>query len=302
MGKYKLQNKGLCSIEIKPDGVAFAYVASQISPEIVACDFFPFSDGKLNKEQIRQFIDQIVSSNNLRGGLCTWVLHRDFYQITLMNTPSVPQKEQKNAIRWQIKDIIDYPLEDAAIDTFYPDDPEIIAKKVYVVVAQNSFLQGIVDIFQEYELYPVAIDATEFSARNLLMKVANPDESVGLLDLTEKSCLVITARKNNVKFVRRIPIGYRNASSNNYASLVTEIQRSFDYCKEELNQKKPSKLFLSPQIELDDSLSQIIEDSLGVEVRVIDLKKIVDFKTPPEDGIVYRCWSAIGGVFRDISS
>src|SRR5687768_16775723 len=47
---------------------------------------------------------------------CVTLLPRNEYQIVLVDAPSVPADEVKAALRWRIKDMIDYPVDEATVD------------------------------------------------------------------------------------------------------------------------------------------------------------------------------------------
>jgi len=53
---------------------------------------------------------------NLVGLRFTTLLSPGEYQITVVEAPKVPVEELKNAIRWQIKDSLNYRIDDAIVD------------------------------------------------------------------------------------------------------------------------------------------------------------------------------------------
>jgi len=293
-------NKGLCSIEIGPEGIAIAYTPNQTSPEITICDFQPYqNNSQFSPDKLEEYLVKIVSLYNLRKTPCNLVLHPDYYRLTLINTPNVPMAEYKQALRWQIKDIISYPLEDVAVDIFYPDEPEKSLKKIYVIAAQKSFLQNITDIIQKCDLLPIAIDIREFAIRNLIAKMAKQNESIGVLNIIKENCLMVLVKQYNIHFVRYMPINMANIKSGNYNELITEIQRSFNYCQTELNQEIPSKFLMSSKENLDHDIVQNIAQLLNKELAIFTLKEIVNFKTQVNQQMETNCWIAVGGALRN---
>jgi len=55
---------------------------------------------------------------------CAALLKPGEYQLLLVEAPNVPKDELKSAIRWRIKDMIDYHIDDATVDVL--DIPELI--------------------------------------------------------------------------------------------------------------------------------------------------------------------------------
>ena len=114
-----ITDNGLCSIEISSEGIAVAYAPNPTVPEITICDFQPYqSSDQLSNDLLKEYLAKIVSKHNLKKTQCTWILHPDYYHLTLVDTPNVPQSEYKTAVRWQLKDIINYSLEDMSVDIF----------------------------------------------------------------------------------------------------------------------------------------------------------------------------------------
>jgi len=299
--KLPTQSKGLCSIEISSNGIAVAYAPNSANSEITVCEFQPYQNGdQPNNHQLKENLEKIVSRHDLKKTQCNWVLHPDYYRLTLINIPNVPQSEYKKAVRWQIKDIIDYPLEDVAVDIFYPDEIEKALKKVYVIAAKASTLRDIVYIIQNCGLYPMAVDIREFAIRNLIANLATQNETIGLLDIVDENCLLVLVKQNSIKFVRRIPVGLKNIKNNDYNELIAELQRSFNYCQTELKQETPVKLFASPKVDADinKNMAQSIEKSLNKAVSILDLQKIITFKTAITKQIESSCWAAVGGALR----
>src|SRR5688572_5338035 len=47
---------------------------------------------------------------------CATTLPGRKYKVQLMDAPSVPDQELKAAVRWRLKDFLDYPVESATVD------------------------------------------------------------------------------------------------------------------------------------------------------------------------------------------
>ncbi len=295
-------NQGLCSIEVGPEGIAFACTPNPSNREITICGFQPYHFGKqLELGQFEQQLRQIVNQFNLKKAHCNWVLHPSYYHITLTDTPNVPQTEYKKAIRWQIKDIISHPLEDTAVDIFYPDEPEKNLKKVYVIVAQASFLQNLAQTIQDCGLHITAIDIREFAIRNLIVNLAKPNETIGSLNIVDTNCLMVSAKQSNIRFVRHFPVNALNLSNGNYHDLIAEIERSFNYCQAELKQETPSRFVMLPEAGFDKTIIENVAQNLNKEVTTLNLQEIVNFATPIDQQTEQRCWAAIGGALRNLT-
>ena len=127
----------------------------------------------------------------MQGASCNWVLSQEDYRLLLIDPPDVPAAEYQTAARWLIKDMIDFPLEDAAVDTFPLMDISEKPKKLYLVAARISFLKSMADSIHASGLQLIAIDIHEMAMRNLVSLFAEKDELLGFLQLNTNDCLFI---------------------------------------------------------------------------------------------------------------
>ena len=84
-------------------------------------------------------IDQSLELSRAYRGT-TLLMSADF-QMHQVDAPSVPAAEMKTAVRWRVKDIIDYPLDAATVDVLdIPIDRNAPARNhsVYAITARNS--------------------------------------------------------------------------------------------------------------------------------------------------------------------
>src|SRR5205814_7806519 len=59
-----------------------------------------------------------TKEHGLARFVCTTLLEPADYQILLVEPPKVPADELKAAIRWKIKDLLEYHIDDATVDVF----------------------------------------------------------------------------------------------------------------------------------------------------------------------------------------
>ena len=63
-----------------------------------------------------------------------------------MDALPVEPQELVNALRFKIKDRIDFPVTEAAIDYFQVPEDTRTQKKIYVVVTKTKLLQAMADL------------------------------------------------------------------------------------------------------------------------------------------------------------
>ena len=92
------------------------------------------------------------------------------YQLLQMVPPDVPRDEMREAIRWQIGDLIDYPPEEAVVDFFSipSGNQREQSRSAYVVVAHQDQVAERVAWLRGARLKIRAVDIPELVLCNLL--------------------------------------------------------------------------------------------------------------------------------------
>lgn len=293
--KYRKKTKGLCAIEIGSDGMAVVYIPNVDSPDISVCEYHPCEKDR----KLSDCLLEAVLRNKLQGTKCNWILNPSYYRLLLVDTPNVPASEYKTAIRWQVKDIVNYPLDDVAIDIFFPNqDPQSNINKIFVVVAQSSFLQQTITTITNCQLEPAFIDIREFASRNLITTISPTNDSIGFINVIEDKTLFMVVYQKTVSFVRYIPISLKAIQTGNVGQLAQEIQKSASYCESEFHLPLPESYFVAPNQFLDITVLGSLEAVLGKKVNTINVNNIAKLSSPLNFEQQIRCWVAIGGALR----
>ena len=295
---HKQERKGLCSIEIYPDGIAFVYLPDfkQSQIEIKAVKFYPCDV----KTEVAKTLHQIVEEHGVEDVKCNWVLHPNYYRLLLVDAPKVPDSEYQAAIKWQIKDMIDFSIDDVAVDYFQPlDTVRYYQNKLFVAVAKQSFIKTVVQFITNSRLKPIAVDIRELALRNLAALLSVKKQTVGFLDLYEDGALILIFQDDNIAFARQINYGFAELRKGEAPSLLLlELKRSMEYCVSELKQSIPTKILLPPIAEENKKLVENLTSSLGMDSQIIDLNNLVATHEVIKLGEQIRCYAALGGVLR----
>jgi MSHA biogenesis protein MshI len=92
------------------------------------------------------------------------------YQLLQVEAPNVPQDELKTAVRWRLKDMLDFHIDDATIDVLdIPVDKAAgnRAHSMFAIAARNSLIQSRQDMFAEAQVPLSVIDIPEMAQRNI---------------------------------------------------------------------------------------------------------------------------------------
>ncbi len=295
--KRKNTDKDFCSFEIRHDGVVFAHVSIDNPSQKInlkQVGLYPYND----ITHLEFSLHEIVEKYGLQEMNCNIILHPRDYRLLLVNKPEVPTSEYRSALKWMIKDMVDYPLEDLTIDIFAPSGlSENTAKKLYVVATQTSLVQRIFDIATRTLLKPIAIDIREFAIRNLLTKVISDKESIIFLHPNQISSLLLTINKHMLYFARQIPAGLDILSSNSL-ELEREIHNSLDYYATELKQNIPTKLLIAPTLEKNQQLFLLALQKVVENVSFLDINALIEPSITLTIDQQMQTYIAIGGALR----
>lgn len=110
---------GWLAVSLQPGELSFVH--GQITPggaaTVDVCGTHMF-EGDFEAAQ------QGAREHDLGRYQCSTLLSPGEYQVLLVEAPNVPQAELKTAIRWRIKDLLDYHVNDATVDVLsVPPNP-----------------------------------------------------------------------------------------------------------------------------------------------------------------------------------
>ncbi len=222
---------------------------------------------------------------------CSTMLDAADYQIQLVEAPSVPREELKSAVRWKLKDLLDYPVDAATVDVAdVPTDRSGAARAhyVYAVSARNERITARMKLFRDAKFPLQAIDVPEMAQRNIArlfegagrgLALLAFDDSGGLLTFTSGGELYMT-RHTDITAAQLTDAG-NVARDQTLERLVLELQRSFDHFDRQFSYVTVSRLLLAP-LAVDIGLDRHLGENLGLPVQALDLAEVLDFPGAPE--------------------
>lgn len=308
MGKNKKQS--VAAVIPSEMGITVATLGSgEGKPQLKVCDFSPWEEGVDHEKQLAQKAKDF----SLSKYDCATVMGLGEYSVLSVDAPDVPPAELRAAVRWQVKDLIDYHIDDAVIDVFDAPTSEAHGQqnKLYVVASRTSTVREHVDQLQDADINLTTIDIPEMVLRNITSLLPENEAGVAMVYLTRERGLIVVARQSTLYFARTLDIGfqYLNQGGNDgsglslesnaaFDKLVLEVQRSLDYYDRYFAQPPVAGLVLAPTEEPVPGLGEYINQALGLSVRHLDIAEIVDCELPLSTSQQAHCLSAIGAVLR----
>lgn len=240
------------------------------------------------------------------------VLPAHAYQLQLVELPNVPAEELGSAVRWRIKDLIDYPLEEAVVEVFEmpPHSNAASTRTGYAVVSRNDDVLQQIDLVKQADLRMDVIDIPELCIRNIAVRLPQDKNGVAFMHLVEECGFLTVTRQGVLYLIRRIDTGNRmlaEAAGDEFllqeriAGIALEVQRSLDYYESHYDCQPITELVLGPGAAID-TLSTALAEQLGLTVsplRLGDLFRMENDLSTDEQG---SCLLAVGAALRSDSA
>ena len=240
---------------------------------------------------------------------CATLLTPGEYQILLVEAPAVPEAELKSAVRWRIKDLIDYPVGEATMDVLDIPPETVTAARghsVYAVAARNDIVRERMRTFDEASIPLSVIDIPETAQRNLAALHERDGRGVALLYFNHEFGLLTITSGGELFFSRRIDIGLPQilgaapeARTELFGRIVLELQRTFDHFDRQFRYVQVAKLLVGPEPE-ETGLYGHLKDNLDLPVERLDLLECLSFgrDATPDAAAQWELFHLIGASLR----
>ncbi|MEQ1593388.1 MAG: agglutinin biogenesis protein MshI [Thiobacillaceae bacterium] len=232
------------------------------------------------------------------------VLSAGEYQLLQLDAPPVPPEELKMAVRWRIKDQIDFPIDDATVDVVRLEQGGTdAAARLLAVVANNKVLKKYIGLAERAKLGLAAIDIPELAQRNISALLETPGQALALLSFTPQGGLLTVTRNGELCFYRRLDCLPSEVAGLDdlrkaivFDRVALELQRSLDHIERQYGDWHLDKIVLAPPPVIS-GLAEHLQQQIYLPLEHADLSAL--FASPlPEPDTLSACWFALGGALR----
>jgi len=231
------------------------------------------------------------------------VLDPGGYRLLLVEAPDVPAEELRAAVRWRIKDLIDFHVDDAVIDVF--EMPSHARggpnRMMYAVTAKAELIKQQIDLVESAGLKLEVIEIPELSLRNVATLLEDEHRGTAFLYLGERRSTLLLVRQGVLYLARYVETGVATLAeagairSELVAGLALEVRRSLDYFESHYEQTSIPQLYTSG---LEEADREQIGRELGIGVHPVDLKNLFDMDDTLSPELQRLCLPAIGAALR----
>lgn len=282
------KNAGWLTIAFLGDGIAAASVRRLPSakPVVELAMFYPGASA--SSADALEKLGKDLQANRYQ---CTTLLGGGEYQLLAVDAPNVPPDELKIAVRWRLKDMLDFHVDDATIDVLeIPVDKAASARAghgMFAVAARNSVIEMRQNLFTTAKLALSVIDIPEMAQRNIAALVEPDGKGLAMLSFTPDGGLLTVTFKGELYLSRRIDISQDQLMQPDHDKLhasfdriTLELQRSLDHVDRQFHFINVAKLVLAPN--LAPGLETYLSSNLYMPVESLDLAAVLDLAQVPE--------------------
>lgn len=305
---------GVC---ITPEGIAIASIDSAVPagtlPRLNNCQFITTP----KKSDQSNILVNMVKTQKLEGAKTVCILSASQYDLFLIEEPEVTPAELLAAVRWKVKDYLEYPIEEAVID--YMSLPsralDVKGKMGYAVVAKQVMIDDMVQLMSSAGLKVMAVDVAESAVCHVMSNLKEMTDGFLCFRLLPGVSQIIILKGGLVMLMRNVdlnqdylfaprevdgqPIVPTDDEKDKFMNdIALEIQRSIEYSVTNLKQGTVRQVVFMPANSFLEPLIEELKEGLGMNVRLMQLSEVAT--TAQKMSLIEQgqCVLAVGGALR----
>jgi MSHA biogenesis protein MshI len=252
--------------------------------------------------------EHIAKTLELERYQCLTVLPPSDYQFILVEAPNVPASELKNATRWRIKDLLDYPVDAATVDVLdIPLNTESTNRvhSIYAVAAKNEVIREHMERCARLQLRLSVIDIVETAQRNIAALLETPGSGIALLYPATDHVLLTVNYRGDLYLARRIDVSLNELEALGEIAdeaknrVLLELQRSFDHLDRQFPFIAVAKVLVAPT-PADTGLQSYLASNLDLPVEEVRLAELLNLapELELERQAAWRLFHVLGATLR----
>ncbi|MDP3704841.1 MAG: hypothetical protein Q8R24_02890 [Legionellaceae bacterium] len=222
-----------------------------------------------------------VDRLNLIAHDCKLILLPGQYQLILMDAPNVPEADMAKALRWHLKGFSDYDLDDVLIDScIVPANHNNDKHKIFAAITPLLALNKKRALLELAFLNVTTVTVAEMALKNVLslmrlIQIIPDNEPVIVISICNDVRKLHIIYQDIFYLIRALlPAQTKDADDPvELANMHFEIERSIDYCVNELNIPEPKRLLFTPGFHHVINFLKPIGEKLDLIVETIDLNQ-----------------------------
>ena len=277
------------AINLCHDGIYSASLAQNggSKPSVEFVSFYP----RTNKTW-QEMLDRLAKESPAKNYQCSLLLAPEDYQLFAVESLNVPADELKSAMRWRLKDMLDYHVDDATIDVLnVPGEKNVGGRShsMYAVAARNKLIAERQTAFSNAKLPLTVIDIPDMAQRNISCLLEPEERGIAMLSFDESGGLLTVTFNGELYLSRRFDIKLSQFQQTDadkktqiFERITLELQRSLDNFDRQHSFITTAKLVLAPMGEVASELQAYLTANMYLPVEVLNLESIINLSKIPE--------------------
>jgi MSHA biogenesis protein MshI len=298
---------GWLAVNVMPQQVDIAHVTRNGSqrPQVLMTDSF-------RKEGTdRATLTRLRKEFDFGHYRLTTLLNNGDYQLLQIEAPNVEGDEIRAAAGWKVKDMIDYPIERAAVEVLsVPGGAQgsSRAASMFAVSARDETIRARLNLFESAEIQLDVIDIPDLAQRNVSALLETEGRALGVLGFDNQGGLMTITVGGELLLSRYLDVTLDHlleATDERRLQLLErvglELQRSLDFFDRQPNSVALTKM-LVPALPAASGMLEYLASNLSVPVEVLELEQVLDFSRVPALRDPLRqaqCLHVLGAALRD---
>ncbi len=274
-------------VRVAHDRIDLAHVCWQAGskPQLMAAQSYAREGGDA------QALSRLGKARGLKRMRCATLLSPGDYQMYQVEAPAVPASELNTALRWRLKDLLDYPVEGATVDAvLIPQDENAKgrAAQALAVAAATETIGTRIEPFRQGRIGLEVVNIPELAQRNVSALLEDENRGLALLSFDAAGGLLTFTYRGELYASRRIEIDPAQFAGGGEAGreplcerITLELQRSFDNVDRQFHYISVTRLVVAPP-ENAPWLLPCLASGSYVPVEVLDLGRALDLGAVPE--------------------
>lgn len=233
-----------------------------------------------------------MDQKSLRRQRAVALLERNEYQVLQVEALTVPREEWRQAIRWSIKDMLDYPVANATVDVLeIPADTSNPSRPRYmlaVAARQEAIRRRIERHLEQTSMGLEAIDIPETAQRNVAALLEQAGRGLALLTFGPEGGLLTLTSGGELYHARQIDASLdllqhpeEDRRHHVYERVGLDLQRSLDNFERQFPYLAVNRLVVAPFPRREDFIA-FLRGYLYLQVESFELTDLFDVSQVPE--------------------
>ena len=293
---------------IQPDGICATSIKRSPSGRHVVALATTFALADASPAEV---LEKLARDLHAERYHCINLLAANEYQLLSVEAPNVPADELKTAIRWRLKDMLDFHIDDVTIDVLdVPQDKNATSHNhaMYAVAARNQVIEQRQTLFSDAKIALRVIDIPEMAQRNISALLEPEGRGVALLSFNAEGGLFTVSYGGELYLSRRIDVTALQLTQSDmeqktacHERVTLELQRSLDHFERQYHYITLAKLIIAPLASEAAGLHAYLAENLHMPVTPLDMETIFDFSAVPElnsPDMQHRYFLTLGAALR----